>query len=390
MTHTKRICTITASVLGLAVVAFSQDNNLPASGGSQIKASDQSVAQNYWSNDRLANSTSMPLPKLDLPAEVTDNIESPTKSSTKIAPRIFPGTRPTIGPKDVPQQSTSVPVKSQSTTQATDQPHAASASLISDIPYNGYQVPNVNMYPYSAVGKLFFTIPPGASVPAGDYSCVATVFYDSHTVITARHCIFDFATKIFYTNFVFFPAYENGPNPAFNNGWNVRYVFTWVGGATSTLDYDVAFVQLADAAGFGCNGSSGTPPIWSYTGSLGVWIFGAASQYNTIMENALGYPGLNPLNYSIMYQDTAVSSAYAGGIVQMANPVDVIADAGPWIVGLNPGAADDGGNNTVNASNLVTGLSAGRGSSPLTMYGPAFLTYNVWNLYASYTQVPCF
>jgi hypothetical protein len=207
--------------------------------------------------------------------------------------------------------------------------------------------------------------------------------------------MYDYSSSKWYSNFVFYPAYNNGPNPAYHNGWTVRALSTWTRNASS-MDYDIGFLQLNDAAGYGCNGSSGTPPIWSYTGSLGVGIFGDVSQYATVQEDVLGYPQASPFTGNNMYQDAAMVGTTnplgTSNIVELGNPQTGGTSGGPWIVGLDPGAAANGTNNIFNASNIVTGLNSFKWTSPnepLAMNGPAFLTYNLWNLYTSYSKLPC-
>src|SRR5262249_41449679 len=151
------------------------------------------------------------------------------------------------------------------------------------------------------------------------------------------------------------------------------------------------FLQLNDAAGYGCDGSSGTPPIWSYTGSLGVWIFNDASQYAKVQADVLGYPQGAPFSGDTMYQNSAVVSVInplgTTNIVELGNPQTGGSSGGPWIVGLNPNVADNGTNNTLKLSNIIVGLNSFQWTSPsqpLAMNGPAFLVYNVWNLYLNY------
>jgi hypothetical protein len=38
-----------------------------------------------------------------------------------------------------------------------------------EIPFNYYQVPFINSFPFSAIGNVFLVTPSGASEPPGDY-----------------------------------------------------------------------------------------------------------------------------------------------------------------------------------------------------------------------------
>jgi V8-like Glu-specific endopeptidase len=396
----QRIWAIAAFILGFAAVAFAQDQRRPEPGGVQFNLSnrsfDQASVESYWTAERLASAIPMPLPKLD-PATAAFNSAEPPSN---LPPRVLPATPPKIAPRAT--VSANGTGQSQPTVEMLEHGEAAPENLAAaqgnfnyEFPFNNFQVPNVNTWPYSAVGKLFFTIPPGASEPAGNYVCSGSVFFDSHTVITARHCMYDYPTGKAYSNFVFFPAWNNGPNPAYHNGWTVRALWTWVGNA-ATMDFDIGFLQLNDATGFGCNGSSGTLPIWNYTGSLGAWIFGNVGQYATIQEDLFGYPQAAPFNGNTMFQDEAIVGTTnpngTANIVELGNPQTGGTSGGPWIVGLDPNSAPNGTNNTGNFTNLTTGLNSFKWilpNQPLAINGPAFLIYNLWNLYTGYSKLPC-
>jgi hypothetical protein len=63
---------------------------------------------------------------------------------------------------------------------------------------------------------------------------------------------------------------------------------------------------------------------------------------------------------------------------------------GPWIVGFDPNGAANASNNTLVASNIITGLNSFQGTTgPLANNSPAFLAENLWNLYVRYTHVSC-
>lgn len=99
-------------------------------------------------------------------------------------------------------------------------------------------------YPYSTVGKIFFTIP-GRS---GTFYCSAAVLR-LRLVITAGGCVHaGKANPGFYENFLFVPAYRDGNDPF--SSWEWSYVgvpTTWSqGGGTLPNAADYALIEVED------------------------------------------------------------------------------------------------------------------------------------------------
>ena len=99
-------------------------------------------------------------------------------------------------------------------------------------------------YPYSTVGKIFFTIP-GQS---GTFYCSAAVLR-LRVVITAGGCVHaGKANPGFYDNFLFVPAYRDGNDPY--STWEWSYVgvpTTWSqGGGTLPNAADYALIEVED------------------------------------------------------------------------------------------------------------------------------------------------
>lgn len=99
-------------------------------------------------------------------------------------------------------------------------------------------------YPYSTVGKLFFTIP-GRT---GTFYCSAAVLR-LRIVVTAGGCVHaGKANPGFYDDFLFVPAYRDGNDPF--SSWEWSYVVvstTWSqGGGTLPNAADYALIELED------------------------------------------------------------------------------------------------------------------------------------------------
>src|SRR6185295_7562612 len=98
-------------------------------------------------------------------------------------------------------------------------------------------------YPYSTVGKLFFTIP-----GQGNFYCSAAVLRP-RVVLTAAQCIHSGTSNPgFFTNFQFVPAYRNGSAPFGTWTWNyVAVSTTWsTGGGHLPNAADYGMIEMKD------------------------------------------------------------------------------------------------------------------------------------------------
>ena len=118
------------------------------------------------------------------------------------------------------------------------------------------------VYPYSAIGKLFYHDPRKNL----DYVCSASVLRP-RVVVTAGHCVYHPAstsepTKYFYSNWLFIPSFNNGSAP--RGTWNWAWVIVsgyWANGNGSVPNtQDVAIFEMQDKS---------TTKIGNSTGWLG-------------------------------------------------------------------------------------------------------------------------
>jgi len=192
-------------------------------------------------------------------------------------------------------------------------------------------------YPYSTVGKLFFTIP-----GQGNFVCSASVIRP-RVVVTAGHCTHKGSggSEGFYTNFYFVPAYRDGTAPF--QGWYPNYVMTtaaWsVGNGSVPNEADYSMFQVSDNY---INGAY--TKIGSVTGYLGYQTQALASNHATI----LGYP-CNLDSCSKMHQVNAGNGdSVSPNNVEYGSDMGGGSSGGPWIQnfgaaavgqtgGLNPG-----------------------------------------------------
>ena len=332
--------------------------NAPVAAGQSFDGNAMTSAVAYWTEERLQNAQPMPL--LDVSNDVPGPpiMENSGGGSSPGQPPAFSfASRRARGANNAPQD---IP------------PPAVTYSY--PFPYTRYFVwgplydgVNNDLYPYSTIGRLFFTI------NGADHSCSASVAHP-HTLITARHCIFNYIDPSggqFATNVVFYPNWQNGPNPSLG-AWPARRLYTWVSNAPN-YNYDIGFIQLFDDDRAGCGGSFGGNPIESYTGWLG-WEWGF--DYSRKHWDSIGYPAdppfdgrwmtesesstgdLNPLGFTDTIE---VGSDQTGG-----------ASGGPWLLYFSPGG--QGYVNGINSFKFTNPDHSG------AMASPQFWVYNYANL----------
>ncbi len=237
-----------------------------------------------------------------------------------------------------------------------------------------------NTYPEKTIGKLFFTL------SGINYVCSASVIA-AHTLITARHCIYDYGTATWATNVVFYPGYDNGvanTNLGPSNGWAARQLYTWTSSAAD-WQYDIGFIQTWNRNRTACAPNSINPQVEYYTGTLGYKYGGS---YDNRQFDAFGYPQASPFSGNFPYQCETTTGALAS--FGYTNTLEVGCDmtggssGGPWLDTYR--LAESGSKNYVTSLNSFKWTSPSR---PLSMNGPQFMTGNFYNLYTGALALSC-
>lgn len=378
-------------LMACAVAATAQDATRATSksSGSPVitRDTEAKAALEYWTPERMAAARPMPL------AEVEPGTLDMTGVPTSPEPSHF-----NRGGLPTERIATQIETRSERFPLNTgDDADRAEPEAIGSpegfnyvMPFQNFRTGVNNSYPYTTIGKLFFTIPKGASEAPGDYVCSGAVALDAHTVVTARHCVYDIANHVWYGNWVFYPGWNNGSDSVLGGGWHVNFAYTWTSNAPNWY-WDIGLLSMHDNTGTGCGGDKGKQ-IGNYTGWLGWWYGG---DYSQRQWNIFGYPQAAPFEGNYLYQDNAATGELNpfsnSGIVEVGSPQTGGTSGGPWILGFDP---YEGANPTINNNitpagdyNMVNGLNSFKWTDPnlpLTINGPEFNSNNFNNLYTDY------
>lgn len=201
------------------------------------------------------------------------------------------------------------------------------------------------VYPYRAVGILFF------NVDGGGYLCSASVIA-RRVVATAGHCVHSGSSEGFYSDFVFVPAYRDGIAPY--GVWHWKYVTTtgeWAHGAGEVPNAaDYAMIEFADQP---LTEDGPAVKLGDLTGWLG-WQTDSLAQNHT---SKLGYP-CNLDNCDRMQNITSGSfQTSEPNNVEYGSDAQGGSSGGPWLQNFET-LADGGGNGMNPGANRIVGVTS--------------------------------
>jgi V8-like Glu-specific endopeptidase len=387
-----------------AVSALAQDSKSasPQAAANPVRSDEAHIqaVREYWTPERLADALPMPIPKVDRSSVV------PNIAPVPVGPRgSAPGRLPEVQ-IEAPGEASSERFPLNQGPDIDADVSVSPDAFSYEMPFNNYRPGNNGQYPYATMGKLFFTVPEGASEKAGGYVCSAAVVGNTRIVVTARHCMFDYVSKKWYSNWVFYPQWNNGGSTTVGGvtsagqpgAWFPEQEYTWVSSSTLSLStgWDIGILVMHDSNGKGCGDSTGTHSIGHFTGYLGYTYGGDFSQRQW---NIFGYPQAKPFEGNYLYQDNGATGAVnplgSTNVVEVGNPQTPGTSGGPWVLGFDPGPATDPApvNNTTGSNtdqaNGVNSFEWTTPSEPLAINGTIFQQSNFLNLYNGALNLTC-
>lgn len=216
------------------------------------------------------------------------------------------------------------------------------------------------IYPHRWMGRLTF------NVPGGGASCSATAI-SGNNIVTAAHCVYDTTANIWYSNWVFTPAYRNGTAPYGTFSASACTILTsWV---NLTGSFSINTWTRHDVAVCTMNNNSAGQTLNAAVGYAGRYWNGS---YAKIAFNS-GYPAQNYNLASIPSPGQYLRACVAESFQQTTETLGMGCNWGPgisggsWLIAYRPSVVG-GQVNSVNS-----GLYVGQQN----IYGARFNSNNI-------------
>lgn len=353
-----------AMALFLALAANARAGSLTVT--KTISEKQQAAASAYWTREKIAATRTVPLP-------VDKGLAQPDTAAVEEMEALGPmgSEPPAMADPDAARIARLAYAQDwadldKDRTDGTDE--AADSTAGTSGIYTSYDV-NTNtalwqIYPHVWTGKLVF------STSGGGASCSATSI-KGNTFVTAAHCVYDTTNNVFYSNWVFAPAYRNGSAPygTFTaTACTVLTAWTNLSGSysiNSWTRYDVAVCSVGNnSAGQSLSSAVGyAGKLWNAGNNQLVFLSGyPAKTYTdaTISNGPAQYLRSCTAETFLQTTDTLGSGCNWGAGIS----------GGPWLTGYKPFVVSG------QINSVVSGLYIGQQN----LYGIRFTSNNIVTL----------
>lgn len=351
---------------GCFIVAFSATQPMFAASGDieGIKLPNQEKIVHYWTAERLANAKEMPSPRI-----APDQVKEINKDALgSVISHHRNGMPPTV--KIKPDLTVHVPQNLVKKRQGNQYyfDRGTSGFYFTSSRLNPMSADL--LYPYSAIGRLFFTIP-----GVGDFTCSASTI-NQRIIVTAGHCVHagEGGNAGYFTNFLFIPSYRQGMAPF--QMWAGSFALTtdaWAtGGGEVPNAADYAMIEVGDVL---INGSFRR--LGNVTGAIG-WLT------NAVMPNhihTIGYP-CNFDSCEIMHQVMAQTARMiAPNNAEIGSDMGPGSSGSPWIQNFGPTSVGQTGGYSPYRNVVVGVTSYGYTDPNILIEGTSIFDTRFLNLY---------
>lgn len=285
-----------------------------------------SLAEEYWSPERMKEATPMPL--LKKPKEGADRERAREGMPSDAKPGFAPGSPPTDVPKGTSETTERAIGDSSSFQPQTAPPFSPPANPTDFANYGPFQrftwTGDYRIYPVSTIGKLFFT------QGGRDFVCSASVI-NRNTLATAGHCVHsgNGQDSGWSTNVRFCPSFNRNTGVDPTRGcWLANSMTTsrqWFNGGDSDRDYACIVTRPAGTV------------VPNNVGNVTGWLGRAWNWPSRQATFAWGYPAAAPFRGSDIITATStewyeVNMSSGDGQVSkyIGNDMTGGSSGGPW------------------------------------------------------------